>query len=296
VNDFNRSGRVFQVQLQSEARYRARPENIRDVYLRSRSGDLVPLSAVASVTEVTGPEAVSRFNAFPSAFLIGSPSPGHSSGDALKIMEELAKKNLPPGYALAWSASYLQEKLSGGAATGMFFLGVLMVFLILAAQYERWTLPLAVMLTVPFGVFGALLAVWARGLQNDIYFQIGLITLVGLCAKNAILIVEFAMLKHAEGKSLDEAATEAAKLRFRPIVMTSAAFIFGVLPLAVSSGAGSASRHSIGTGVIGGMIAATFIATLFTPMFFKFVASFRAQKTAAAAQSLQHRSEDLGNE
>jgi len=292
VNDFNRSGRVFQVQLQSEARYRARPENIRDVYLRARGGDLVPLSAVASVTEVTGPETVLRFNVFPSAFLIGGPSQGHSSGEALKLMEQLAHETLPPGYTLAWSGSYLQEKLSGGAATGMFFLGVLMVFLILAAQYERWTLPLAVILTVPFGVFGALLAVWLRGLQNDIYFQIGLITLVGLSAKNAILIVEFAMLKYAEGKSLDEAATEAAKLRFRPIVMTSAAFIFGVLPLAIGSGAGSASRHSIGTGVIGGMLAATLIATLFTPLFFKFVAGFRRDKTAEAAQSLHHRSED----
>jgi len=185
------------------------------------------------------------------------------------VMEELAAKVLPDGYTLAWSGESFQEKTSGQNTLGIFALAVLMVFLILAAQYERITLPFAVILAVPFAVFGAFLAVWLRGLYNDLYLQIGLVTLVGLAAKNAILIVEFAAHMHREeGKSLTEAAIEAARLRFRPIVMTSLAFILGVLPLALSTGAGAGSRHSIGTGVIGGMLAATFIAVLFIPLFF----------------------------
>jgi multidrug efflux pump len=187
---------------------------------------------------------------------------------------------LPQGYTLSWSGAYLQEKLSGGDSTGMLLLGVLMVFLILAAQYERWTLPLAVILAVPFAMLGALLAVWARGLQNDVYFQIGLVTLVGLSAKNAILIVEFANMKTAEGASPIDAALEAARLRFRPIIMTSMAFVFGVIPLAISSGAGAASRHAIGTGVIGGMLLATFVATLFIPSFYVWAVRLGARTQA----------------
>jgi multidrug efflux pump len=268
INDFNRDGRVYQVQMQSEAQYRARAENIREVYVKNTAGTLLPLTAIASVSEVTGPEVVQRFNVFPAASVTGNPGAGYSSGEALRAMESLAAEVLPPGYTLAWSGAYLQEKLSGGDSTGMLLLGVLMVFLILAAQYERWTLPLAVILAVPFAMLGALLAVWLRGLQNDVYFQIGLVTLVGLSAKNAILIVEFAMMKTAEGGSLEDAALEAARLRFRPIIMTSMAFVFGVIPLAISSGAGAGSRHSIGTGVIGGMLVATFVATLFIPSFY----------------------------
>ena len=183
-------------------------------------------------------------------------------------MEEVAAKTLPNGYELAWSGESFQEKSSGQNTAALFALAVLMVFLILAAQYERLTLPFAVILAVPFAVFGAFLAVWLRGIYADLYLQIGLVTLVGLAAKNAILIVEFAAHMHRDGKTLLESATEAARLRFRPIVMTSLAFVLGVLPLAVSSGAGAASRHSIGTGVIGGMLAATFIAVLFIPLFF----------------------------
>ncbi len=268
VNDFNRDGRVYRVQLQSEEKFRAHPEDLRDVYVRSSNGTMVPLTAVARVVETTGPDVVERFDLFPAARLFGGPAPGYSSGQALAAMEQVAAESLPEGYELAWSGESFQEKTSGQNTAAIFALAVLMVFLILAAQYERLTLPLAVILAVPFAVFGAFLAVWLRGIYSDLYLQIGLVTLVGLAAKNAILIVEFASHMHREGKSLGEAAIEAARLRFRPIVMTSLAFVLGVLPLAVSTGAGAASRHSIGTGVIGGMLAATFIAVLFIPLFF----------------------------
>jgi HAE1 family hydrophobic/amphiphilic exporter-1/multidrug efflux pump len=269
VNDFNRNGRVYRVQMQSEADYRAHPEDLRDVYVKSSQGAMIPLTAVAEVKEVTGPDVIERYNLFPSARLFGEPSKGFSSGQALAAMEQLAAQTLPDGYELAWSGQSFQEKTSTQNTAGIIGLAVLMVFLILAAQYERLTMPLAVILAVPFAVFGAFLAVWARGLYDDLYLQIGLVTLVGLAAKNAILIVEFAAhIQKEQNKTLVEAALEAARLRFRPIVMTSLAFILGVLPLAVSTGAGAASRHSIGTGVIGGMLAATFIAVLFIPLFF----------------------------
>jgi multidrug efflux pump len=273
VNDFNRSGRVYQVQLQSEPRFRAYPEDIRNVFVRSRSGELLPLTAIASIREVSGPEIVERFNVFNAAKIMGGPAPGYSSGDALDLVERVAREVLPAGYQLAWTGTAYQEKVSGGASSGVFLLGVLMVFLILAAQFERWVLPVAVILAVPFAAFGAAGAAYLRGLENDIYFQIGLLTLVGLAAKNAILIVEFAMLKVNQGASLVDAAIEGARLRFRPIIMTSLAFIFGVLPLALSTGAGANSRHSLGTSVIGGMLAATFIATLFVPLFFRWIAA-----------------------
>jgi HAE1 family hydrophobic/amphiphilic exporter-1/multidrug efflux pump len=274
VNDFNRGGRVYRVQMQSEAKYRAHPEDLRDVSVRSADGAMIPLTAIATVRETTGPDLIERFNLFPSARIFGGPAPRYSSGQGLATMEELAAKVLPEGYTLAWSGESFQEKTSGQNTLGIFALAVLMVFLILAAQYERITLPFAVILAVPFAVFGAFLAVWLRGLYNDLYLQIGLVTLVGLAAKNAILIVEFAAHRHRDaGMPLREAAIEAARLRFRPIVMTSLAFILGVLPLALSTGAGAGARHSIGTGVIGGMLAATFIAVLFIPLFFVWTSS-----------------------
>jgi HAE1 family hydrophobic/amphiphilic exporter-1/multidrug efflux pump len=268
VNDFNRQGRVYRVQMQSDAKFRAHPEDLRDVSVRSADGAMVPLTAIATVEQVTGADFIERFNLFPSARLSGEPAPGYSSGQGLAAMEEVAAEVLPEGYTLAWSGQSYQEKTSGQNTLAIFALAVLMVFLILAAQFERVTLPFAVILAVPFAVFGAFVAVWLRGIYNDLYLQIGLVTLVGLAAKNAILIVEFAAHLHREGMGLKEAAVEAARLRFRPIVMTSLAFILGVLPLALSTGAGAGSRHSIGTGVIGGMLAATFIAVLFIPLFF----------------------------
>ena len=284
VNDFNRAGRVFRVHLQSEAAFRARPDDIRNVYVRAQDGAMIPLTALVSIRETTGPEVIERYNVFPSAKVLGDAAPGYSSGEALKAMEQVAKQSLPDGYALEWTGTSYQEKASGGSSSIVFLVGVIMVFLVLAAQYERWTLPFAVILAVPFALFGAFLAVFLRGQENDLYFQIGLVTLIGLASKNAILIVEFAQLKVQEGMGLAEAAVEGARLRFRPIVMTSLAFILGVTPLAISGGAGAASRHSIATGVIGGMLAATFIATFFVPLFFKWIARRGVDKFHAPKQ------------
>jgi len=271
VNDFNKFGRTYRVTLQSEADYRDRPEALRDVYVRTAKGDMVPLPALVKVVQSSGPEVMERFNVFPAAKIMGSPAPGFSSGQAMDAMEAVAKEVLPAEYSLAWSGSSYQEKAAGGSSSIVFLLGIIMVFLILAAQYEKWSLPIAVVLAVPFAIFGAILATWGRGLTNDIYFQVALVTLIGLAAKNAILIVEFAVLRHKEGHSLAQAAEEAARLRFRPIIMTSLAFVLGCVPLALSSGAGANSRHAIGTGVIGGMLGATFLAPLFIPVFFKLI-------------------------
>jgi multidrug efflux pump len=220
---------------------------------------------------VIGPDTVDRFNIFPSAKILGNPAPGFSSGQALAAMQAIVSNNLGTDYSIGWTGSAYQEIATAGTGYQGFLFGLLMVFLILAAQYERWSLPLAVLTAVPFALFGAILAIWVRGLENDIYFQIGLVTLIGLAAKNAILIVEFAAQRHRDGLPIFDAAVGAARLRFRPIVMTSLAFILGVLPLAVSTGAGSASRHSIGTGVVGGMVAATALAIIFVPFFFGLV-------------------------
>ena len=268
VNDFNLGGRVYRVQMQSDASYRAHADDLRHVFVRSQLGKPIPLTALGDAQVVTGADVVEHFNGLPAARIIGAPSPGYSSGQALATMEQLAHENLPDGYTLSWATQAFLEKQTASSTAGLYLLAVLMVFLILAAQYERLTLPIAVILPVPFAVFGALVSMWARGLYNDLYLQIGIITLVGLSAKNAILIVEFASRRVKEGMEVGAAALEGAKLRFRPILMTSLAFIFGVLPLAISSGAGANSRHSIGTGVIGGMLAATFVATLLIPLFY----------------------------
>ncbi len=271
VNDFNKFGRTFRVQLQSEADFRTKVDDLRNIYVRSQDGNMIPLTSLVTVQQTTGPESLERYNIFPAAKVVGGPAPGYSSGESLNAMEAVAKEVLPEGYTLAWTGSAFQEKSSSGSSVMVFAFGMIMVFLILAAQYERWSLPISVLMAVPFAVFGALMANWLRGLANDVYFQVALVTLIGLSAKNAILIVEFAVQQMEEGLGLVEAALAAARLRFRPIVMTSLAFVLGCVPLAISSGAGSASRHSIGTGVIGGMLAATFIATFFIPMFFMLI-------------------------
>jgi multidrug efflux pump subunit AcrB len=233
------------------------------------------------VSRITGPDVVDRFNIFPSARVQGNPAPGFSSGQAIAAMQEVVSQTLGPDYTIGWTGASYQEIETAGTGIQGFIFGLVIVFLILAAQYERWSLPVAVITAVPFAVFGAILAIYLRGIENDVYFQIGLVTLIGLAAKNAILIVEFASEKYREGMPVFEAAMEAARLRFRPIVMTSLAFILGVVPLAISTGAGSASRHSIGTGVIGGMLAATFLAIFFVPLFFRLVT--RKQKAAPDA-------------
>ncbi|MEW6219624.1 MAG: multidrug efflux RND transporter permease subunit [Thermodesulfobacteriota bacterium] len=273
VNDFNKYGRIFKVQLQADPRYRSEPDDLGKLFVRSTSGQQVPLGSLIRVSHTSGPELVTRFNGFPSATISGSARPGFSSGQALTAMEEVAATSLPPDMTFTWSGEAYQQQKAGNQAAVVFLLGILMVFLILAAQYERWTLPFSVLLAVPFGVLGALAAAYATGMENDIYFKIGLVTLIGLSAKNAILIVEFAVMKRAEGLSPREAATEAARLRFRPILMTSLAFILGVIPLVTSQGAGAASRHSIGIGVMGGMLAATFLAIFFVPLFYYLVQS-----------------------
>ncbi|MBF4989995.1 efflux RND transporter permease subunit [Methylophilus sp. QUAN] len=274
VNDFNRSGRTYRVQLQAEAEYRMKPEDLGKVYVRSQptadnpDGNMIPMSALAKVSNIVGAEQLERYNGLLSAKVFGSGAPGVSSGDAIKLVEKIAKENMPDGYQIAWTGQAYQEKRTGSAALVAFGFATIMVFLILAAQFETWALPLAVIMAIPFAMTGALIAVLTRGMNNDIYFQIGLITLIGLAAKNAILIVEFASQKMEEGMPLAEAALEAARLRFRPIVMTSMAFVLGIIPLVFATGAGAAARQSMGTGVFGGMLLATFIATIFIPLFF----------------------------
>ena len=269
INDFNLFGKSYRVYARGEEGFRNNPEDLRKIYVRSSGGEMIPLNSVATLTRILGPDIVDRFNLFPAAKIQGDPKPGYTSGDAIKAIQEVVKQTLnTEEYAISWAGTAYQEVSSQGTGTTAFIFGMIFVFLILAAQYERWLIPLAVITAVPFAVFGSLAAVWARGLTNDIYFQIGLLLLIGLSAKNAILIVEFAMQERLAGKSVFDAAVNAARLRFRPIVMTSLAFTLGVFPMVISTGAGAASRHSLGTGVIGGMIAATTIAIFFIPMFY----------------------------
>lgn len=229
---------------------------------------MVPMSAFTNIEYSRGPESLNRYNNLPAVKLLGNAAPGYSSGQAIAEVERIAKAVLPPDMTYDWTGSAYQEKRSSGTTGIALGLAVIMVFLILAALYERWSLPLSVMLALPFGTFGALVSIWLVGMTNDVYFQIGLVTLLGLASKNAILIVEYALMKHQQGWSASAAALEAARLRFRPIIMTSLAFILGVVPLVISSGAGAGARHSVGTGVMGGMMAATFLAVFFVPLFF----------------------------
>ena len=279
VNDFNLYGRTYQVNVQSESKLREKPDDLNAIFVKSESGKLIPISSLITTKRSIGADTLDRFNGLSAAKIEGEPALGYTSGDALKAIEEVASQVIPQGYSIAWSGTSYQEKAMQGSGTQAFLLGLVFIFLILAAQYERWLMPLAVITVVPFAVFGAILAVYLRGLGNDIYFQIGLLVLIGLSAKNAILIVEFAMQAQEKGKTILEATLEAARLRFRPIVMTSLAFTIGVLPLAISTGAGAGSRHAIGTGVIGGMIASTTIAIFFAPLFYNWLANLNAKFT-----------------
>ncbi|MBC7009381.1 multidrug efflux RND transporter permease subunit [Pseudoalteromonas sp. BZK2] len=268
VNDFNKFGRAWQVLMSADAEFRMKPDDIGRIYVKNNQGTMVPLSAFTTIEYSRGPENLNRYNNLPAVKLMGNAAPGYSSGQAIAEVERIAQAVLPPNMTYEWTGSAFQEKRSSGTTGIALGLAVIMVFLILAALYERWSLPLSVMLALPFGTFGALIAVWVVGMTNDVYFQIGLVTLLGLASKNAILIVEYALMKHQQGWSASTAALEAARLRFRPIIMTSLAFILGVVPLVLSSGAGAGARHSVGTGVMGGMIAATFLAVFFVPLFF----------------------------
>jgi multidrug efflux pump subunit AcrB len=269
INDFNLYGKTYRVQAEAQPKFRQTPDDIGRLYVRGPNQHMVPVSALTRTEFRAGPSVLTRFNGFTSALVIGAPAPGKSSGQMLDAVERLAQeKYAGRGVGYAFSGQSYQERASGGQGSLVFALGLVMVFLVLAAQYESWSIPFAVLLAVPFGTFGALLGVWLRGMPNDVYVQIGLIVVVGLAAKNAILIVEFANELRAQGRSIRQAALEAGRERLRPILMTSFAFILGVTPLLTSSGAGAASRHSIGTGVFFGMLVATGVGIFFIPLFF----------------------------
>ena len=270
VNDFIDRGRIKRVYVQGDAAFRSQPEDINRWFLRNNTGTMVPFSAIGSSRWTFGPPQLQRYNGAGSMEIQGTAATGQSNGKAMDKMEELAGQ-LPPGIGFEWTGISLQEKESGQQAPALYALSILVVFLLLAALYESWSIPFAVILVVPLGVFGALLATWFRGLDNDIYFQVGLLATMGLSAKNAILIVEFAKILHEEGRTLLDATLEAVRVRLRPIIMTSLAFTFGILPLALANSAGSASQHAIGTGLIGGVLSATFLAIFFVPLFFVLV-------------------------
>ncbi|MEI7499852.1 MAG: multidrug efflux RND transporter permease subunit [Bacteroidota bacterium] len=284
VNDFNKFGKSYRVIIQADAIYRANKEDINKVYVKSNSGKMVPLGTLIQITPTQGPDVVKRFNLYSSAdFTIGIP-PGSSTGQGIEAVKEIAAKTLPYGFGYEYSGMTREEIISGGQAPYIFTLCFIFVYFLLAAKYESWLLPIPVLLAIPFGVFGAFGLQWARGLQNNIYAQIGLIMLIGLVAKNAILIVEFAKQKHDAGHPLFDAAVEGAKLRFRPILMTSFAFILGVVPLMIAAGAGAASRHALGTSVFGGMLMATICGVLVVPSLY------------VAFQKLENRMKKKSNE
>ena len=284
INDFTNAGRQQRVVIQAEQGNRMTPESVLELYVPNAAGNLVPLSAFVSVKWEEGPVQLVRYNGYPSIRIVGDAAPGFSTGEAMAEMERLASQ-LPAGIGYEWTGLSYQEKVSAGQATSLFALAILVVFLLLVALYESWSIPLSVMLIVPIGAIGAVLAVMVSGMSNDVYFKVGLITIIGLSAKNAILIVEFAKELWEQGHSLRDAAIEAARLRFRPIIMTSMAFILGVIPLALASGAGAASQRAIGTGVIGGMLSATFLGVLFVPICFVWLLSLLRSKPAPIEQA-----------
>jgi hydrophobic/amphiphilic exporter-1 (mainly G- bacteria), HAE1 family len=277
VDQFNKFGRVFQIYVQADAQARLRLEDVQNMFVRNKEGQMVPLGTLVTITPTVGPSLISLFNLYPTATIIGLPADGFSSGEVLTLMEEIARRTLPPGTGFEWSSMSYQEKLVGHQMYMVFGLALLLVYLVLAGQYESWYAPTSVILAVPLSFIGpvaALSALSKSGLNNNLYVQIGLVLLMALSAKNAILIVEFARELRARGMTILDAAVEAARARFRPIVMTSLAFILGVLPLVFASGAGASARASIGITVFTGMIASTCLAVLFVPSFFVLVQGF----------------------
>jgi hydrophobe/amphiphile efflux-1 (HAE1) family protein len=278
VNDFNVFGRTWQVMVQAEPEFRTEPRDINRFYVRTGGGDMVPLGTLSTVTATAAPDVIYRYNRNRAVQLIGTPAAGYSSGQAVQAMEEVAASSLPAGYSFEWTGTTYQEKEAQGHESFIFGFAAVLVFLFLAALYESWSIPFAVLLALPLGLFGALFAVWIRAYPYDIYTQIGIVTLIGLAAKNAILIVEFARTRYEAGLSIREAALEAARLRLRPILMTSFAFLLGVSPLLIAHGAGAASRRSLGTAVFGGMNAATLLAIFIVPVLFAVIQSIAARK------------------
>ncbi|MEO6350385.1 MAG: efflux RND transporter permease subunit, partial [Candidatus Limnocylindrales bacterium] len=287
VNDFDFNNRAYRVYVQADQAFRSDPNALKALYVRNQTGDMIPLESVVRVSETTAPQVISHFNLFRSATINGSAAPGVSSGQALQEMEQLAAKTLPQGMSFAWSGLSLEESKAGRQSFLIFGLALLLVYLTLAAQYESLVLPFIVLLGVPLAVLGALGAQWLRGFANDVYCQIGLVMLIGLAAKNSILIVEFAEQLRQKGAGVVEAAIQSATIRLRPILMTSLAFILGVLPLVFATGAGSESRNSVGTTVAGGMLVSTFLNLIFIPILYVVVQTLRGgrKKTVATADA-----------
>jgi HAE1 family hydrophobic/amphiphilic exporter-1 len=275
VNDFDFLNRIYRVYVQADKNFRSNPNNIDQFYVRSLDGKMVPISNLITTQKTTSPQTIMHYNLFRSTEINGSPAPGYSSGQAMQIMADLADKNLPKGLSYAWSGISLEEEESGTKALVIFVLGLVFVFLVLAAQYESLFDPLIIILSVPLAMLGALLAQWLRGLENDIFCQIGLVMLIGLASKNAILIVEFANKLHEKGKPLEEAVVEASTIRLRPILMTSLAFIMGIIPLVFAHGAGAGARNSLGTAVFGGMIVSSILSLYIVPVIYLYISRIR---------------------
>jgi HAE1 family hydrophobic/amphiphilic exporter-1 len=288
VNDFDFNNRAYRVYVQADKAYRSDPKSLGQYYARTNGGEMVPLASVVRVRETTAPQVISHFNLFRSAEINGSAAPGFSSGQAIQEMEQIAARALPQGFGYAWSGMSLEEIKAGRQSAYIFGIALLLVYLTLAAQYESLILPLIVLLGVPLAVLGALSAQWTRGLQNDLYCQVGLVMLIGLAAKNAILIVEFAEQLRHRGLSVLDAAVEAARIRLRPILMTSLAFILGVMPLVFATGAGQEGRHSVGTAVAGGMFFATFLNILFIPILYVVIQTLRGADRGPAPVEAPH--------
>jgi hydrophobic/amphiphilic exporter-1 (mainly G- bacteria), HAE1 family len=289
VNDFDFNNRAYRVYVQADQAFRGQPNNLKQFYARATGGQMVPLDAVVRLSETTAPAVISHFNMQRSSEITGTPAPGLSSGEAIKVMERIAGETLPSGFHYSWAGLSLEEIRAGSQAIFIFALSVIVVYLVLAAQYESWVLPFIILLGVPLAVFGALGGQWLRGFANDVFCQVGLVMLIGLAAKNSILIVEFAEHLRAEGRSIVDAAVEATRIRLRPILMTSLTFILGVLPLAFATGAGSAARQSVGTTVAGGMITSTFLSIVFIPVLYvaiRTIAPGRAKRSHTVAQAL----------
>ncbi len=288
VNDFNKFGRTWQVTAQADHEYRLEPEDIRRLYVRNNQGEMVPIGTFVDVEKTLGPQVLLRYNLHPAASITGEAAPGFSSGQALDLMEQLADAKLPPSMGYEWTGMSYQEKKVGSEAILVFALAIVLVFLVLAAQYESWSSPAAVIMVVPLAVLGVVVALLISGGDNNVYTQIGVVLLIALASKNAILIVEFAMAEREKDKGILDAAVDAAKLRFRPILMTSIASIVGFMPLVVASGAGAASQRAIGMAVVGGMAAATIMSLLFTPVFYvvmqRVSEKFKAGREAPASE------------